>query len=912
MSRAMLWLASLVMLGVVYGTHGLFAETVLHVAPDGNDAWSGRLSRVNAEGTDGPLGSLIGARNAIRHLKAAGQAGPFRVLIASGRYFIEEPLVLEPQDSGTPDAPVIYEASGQEKPRFWGGKTITGWRKQDDGIWATTVPDVTNGKWYFEQLWVNGKRATRARSPNKFYYYVQKSIDAYQDSATGKVVETTNRAFQARLEDVKPLLALDRQSLNDVTLVTYHSWETSRSRIEAIDPQQMIISVTAPIPWGFAYWGPNCRYHLENFRSALDEPGEWFLERNGTLYYKPYPDEDMNRAEVVAPKVEQFVVLAGRPEDGALVQNVVFRNLAFEYSQYVLPPEGHADGQAEVTIPAVVMLDGARNVAFEGCEIKHTGTYGIWFRHGCQACRIEKCWLDDLGGGGVKIGEGHGVDLNKPEVQTKEIVCRNNIIHAGGRIHHGAIGVWIGHSGYNEVVHNDISDFFYTGVSVGWVWGYKESLAHHNRIEFNHIHHLGWGVLSDMGGVYTLGVSPGTSVSHNVVHDVYSYDLYGRGGWGLYNDEGSSHIVLKNNLVYRTKTGGYHQHYGRENRVENNIFALSMNGQIQRSRVEDHISFFFEWNIVYWNGGPLMVAGTINDDNVQFASNIYFNAAGEPIDFQGMTLEQRQAKGWDRGSLIVDPKFIDPEKGDFRLAGDSPVSRIGFVPFDCSQAGVVGDVEWRQIPEGFTYPEVEFAPDPPPPPPLAMDESFELKPLGRPPGDGQVMTERKGDAIVVVEERASHGRKSLVFRDAKGLAQTFNPHWVIKPNHSGGKTTLRFDVWLGPQAILFHEWRTWETGPYRVGPSLWIRDGQLTVAGKKLADIPYEKWVTIEITCGVGNSVDGKWNLRITLPEGEAKSFDGLPLGNADFRDLTWIGWCSMAQEETVFYLDQVKLHNQQ
>ncbi len=911
----MIWaVAGIVCIGLLtmgQMTQGWAKETVLYVAPNGNDSWSGRISQPNPAGNDGPLATLTGARNAIRRLKGEGQTGPFRVLIASGRYSLKEPLVLEPQDSGTSESPIVYEAASKEKPRFSGGRQITGWRKYDDRLWVTTVPDVADGKWYFEQLWVNGRRATRARSPNKFYYYVQKKIDVYQDADSGKIVETVNRAFQARPEDIKPLLTLTRQQLNDVTLVTFHSWETSRSRVESIEPQQSIVTITAPIPWGFAYWGPNCRYHLENFRAALDEPGEWFLERDGTLYYYPYPDEDMQKAEVIAPEVSEFIVIAGRPEEQKLVQDVTFRGLIFEHSQYVLPPEGHADSQAEVTIPAVIMLDGAKNVTFEDCEIKHVGIYGVWFRRGCQECRIERCWLDDLGGGGIKIGEGRGADLSRAEVHTKKIVCRNNIIHAGGRIHHGAIGVWIGHSGYNEVVHNDISDFFYTGVSVGWVWGYKESLAHHNRIEYNHIHHLGWGVLSDMGGVYTLGVSPGTSVSHNVVHDIYSYDRYGRGGWGLYNDEGSSHIVLRNNLVYRTKTGGYHQHYGRENRVENNIFALSMEGQIQRSRVEDHISFFFERNIVYWKGGPLIVAGQVNDDNVRFTSNIYYNAAGEPIDFQGLTLEQRQAKGWDLGSLIIDPRFIDPEKGDFRLAEDSPAKRVGFVPFDYSLAGLEGDEAWREIPKRFVYPEVEFAPPPPPAPPLTMEESFELMPVGHPPRDGQVNTERKGDAILVVNERASDGRRALVFRDAEGLAHAFNPHWVINPNHTSGKTSLQFDIWMGSGAILFHEWRTWDTGPYRVGPSLWIQNGQLTVAGKKLMDIPLEQWVRIEVSCAVGTSSDGTWTLRVTLPDGSSKVFDSLPLGNKEFRDLTWIGWCSMAQQESVFYLDQVKLERQ-
>lgn len=886
-------------------------ETVLHVSPRGNDGWSGVVAAPNAEGTDGPLASLTGARDAIRRLRAAGRAGPFRVKVAPGEYSLREPLVLEPQDSGTADAPVIYEAAGPEKPRFSGGRRITGWTRRADGLWTARIPQVADGTWYFEQLWVNGNRAVRARSPNKFYYYVSRKIDHYIDSSSGQAVGSVNRAFQARPEDIAPLCDLSGQELHDVTIVTYHSWEASRSRIASLDRAQSIVAVTAPIRWGFAYWGPNCRYHVENFRAALDEPGEWFLDRDGTLYYYPRPGEDMTSAEVVAPVTSEFVIVAGKPDEQQWVEHVTLRGLAFEHGQYILPPEGHADGQAEVTIPAVVMLDGARNVHIRQCEIRRVGISGVWFRRGCRDCRLEQCLLDDLGGGGVKIGEGWGSDLTRAEGRTDHIVCRNNLIHAGGRIHLGAIGVWIGHSGYNEIAHNDISDFYYTGISVGWVWGYRESLAHHNRIESNHIHHLGWGVLSDMGGVYTLGVSPGTVIRGNVIHDVYSYDRYGRGGWGLYNDEGSSQIVLENNLVYKTKTGNYHQHYGWENRVQNNTFAFSMDGQIQRSRVEEHISFFFERNIVLWKEGPLATAGNINDDRVQFASNLYWNGGGDPIDFQGRTLEQRQAQGWDLGSVIADPGFLDAENGDFRLRPDSPAFKIGFVPFDFTQAGLEGDAEWRSIAARLEFPDVEWAPPPPPAPPLTLDESFEFMVPGKPPREGQVNTEGRGDALIVTADEASDGKHSLKFQDAPGLAHAFNPHWVIRPNHAAGKTLLRFDVRLGEGAVLFHEWRTWDAGPYQVGPSLWVRDGQLTVGGKKLADLPKDTWLTFEIACAVGESVDGSWRLRVTPEGGSPLEFEGLPLGSGQFRELNWLGWCSMAETSTAFYLDRCVLENQ-
>ncbi|RYF39785.1 MAG: hypothetical protein EOO38_22805, partial [Cytophagaceae bacterium] len=134
--------------------------TTLYVAPAGNDQWSGASERPNAARTNGPLASLQGARDAIRKLKAKGPLKePVRVMVTQGNYPVSKPLILEPQDSGTAHSPISYEAAPNAHPIINGGRNIGGWKRGANGIWSTQIPTVKSGKWYFEQLWVNGKRA---------------------------------------------------------------------------------------------------------------------------------------------------------------------------------------------------------------------------------------------------------------------------------------------------------------------------------------------------------------------------------------------------------------------------------------------------------------------------------------------------------------------------------------------------------------------------------------------------------------------------------------------------------------------------------------------------------------------------------------------------------------------------------
>lgn len=666
-------------------------EITLYVSPRGGDAWSGHsLSR--------PFQSVRRAVEEIRGLKERGQiTDSVIVVLRGGLYRISGPLIFRPQDSGSGENPVTFTAHKNEQPILSGGKVITGWEEGENGVWTVTLPAVRDGQWDFRQLYVNGELRQRARMPNDGFFRVA----GHPDGGPDIHYHTDVRRFEYAEGDINP----NWTNLQDVEVIVYHFWTDSHLPIQSVDPDSNIVTFKHKAGKVFTddFTDEGARYIVENVYEGLDEPGEWYLnEQTGVLSYMPMPDEDLQTAEVIAPVLPEFIRFEGEPLKQHYVEHINFQNLTFMYTNWDLPPGNSNDRQGSASVPACITMKGARHVSFTNCTVKNIGTFAFELVDGSAYNRFEHNNLSYLGAGGFRVNGGD--DDSHPLLRTGYNVISDNHLHHFGEIYPSAVGILLMHTNHNKVVHNRIHHGYYTGISIGWEWGYQRSVATHNRIEYNHIHDIGQGLLSDMGAIYTLGVSPGTTIRNNFIHDVNSHHY---GGWGIYNDEGSTHILIENNIVYNTKFSGYNIHYGRELIVRNNIFALARLNELSRSRVEPHKSVFFERNIVYWTRGELM-AGNWSDQPYSFHFhpkndngtrkvhstfemdyNLYYNPS-IPVDsirFQDQIFAEWQERGKDVHSMIADPSFVDPENYDFRLKPDSPVFDLGFQPIDMSTIG---------------------------------------------------------------------------------------------------------------------------------------------------------------------------------------------------------------------------------
>ena len=596
---------------------------------------------------DGPLASLPAARDAVHKLREHNPSEPVTVLVRAGTYRLTETFTLGPADSH-----VIFAAYPGEHPVISGGKLIDGWKKARGSVWSAPASGD------FHQLFINGRRAQRARSPNYGFY----RIDGPSSQDKPFLLKFRNHEIHKSWE-----------TSHDVEVIALLAWAELRMPVMQVDETAHTATLAGnPRPSNREV---DARYWVENAPEALDMAGEWYLDKTaGMVSYWPIAGENLAQDEVVAPELQRLVQI-----DGA--SDVTFRGLDFRHTDWNIGPQGYADSQAAAEAAPAFQADHADRLTVEQCRFSQLGGYAIWLGRGSKHGRIVANQIFDMGGGGIKLGET--VFRADEADQNFDHTVSDNEIHNIGLVYPSAIGVWIAQSHHNTISHNDIHDLFYTAISAGWTWGYGPAQSNHNLIEFNHLYNIGKGMLSDMGAIYTLGIQTGTVIRNNLIHDVTSFTY---GGWGIYPDEGSSDLLIENNIVYRTKSAGFHQHYGANNTVRNNIFAFGGEYQLMRTRAEDHLSFNFDRNIIYFDSG-LLLGGNWTGSQYRFTHNLYWDARGYPIRPATRSWDEWKASGQDVDSIVADPLFADPAAGNFALAPNSPARKLGFQPIDMSTVG---------------------------------------------------------------------------------------------------------------------------------------------------------------------------------------------------------------------------------
>ncbi len=674
------------------GATAAVPQTEFHVASNGDDANPGALER--------PFASLERARDAVRQLKRSQglPEGGVTVWLRGGELQRSTPLVLSPEDSGEPGKPVRYAAYAGEKPVVFGGRYIKEFQPGPNGVWQATIPEAKDGKWIFRTLYVNGRRYTLARSPNRGYFRMAGGVPDDDSPTSGPYAGKSKGAFRAPPEAIELLTHLDTTNLK-----VWGRWWTSLYTLASVDPATGIVRLAGPARRPLPTSGEMSPFLVENHPGALDEPGEWQLDRKtGVLRIIPNEADDLGSATVFAPVTERLLVLEGDPDAGRWIEHVELEGIAFRTTDWTLPPEGIDDAQAAASVGAMIEAVGARHCLFNRCEMSQTDSYALSLGRACRDCTVRQCHIHDLGAGGVKIGEKQD---EGPELRATTNRVENCFVHNGGHVHGSGIGVWVGVGSDNVVTHNEICDFWYTGVSVGWCWGTRLNGARNNRVTHNHIHHVVQR-LQDGAGIYCLGLQPLTALCNNCIHDI-GHDGGHPACRGIYLDEGCAGILVEKNVIYDTQGAALRMQVGTScNIFLNNICAFAREFSIDMEVARTNV---FINNIIYFDQGKLFRYDKFANYEKFLSGNVYWRTDGEPILFAGHTWQewrnQRQTpigfyKGatMDQNSVIADPRFVDPEGRDFRLKPDSPALTRGFQPIDMDTIGLTGDDVWCNLP----------------------------------------------------------------------------------------------------------------------------------------------------------------------------------------------------------------------
>lgn len=681
--------------------------------------------KISPKGRDsaprGPWRSFTGARDALRALRRSGTlTGPVRVEVAPGVYRLTEPLRFGPEDSHT-----TYAAAKDGTAILDGGRELSGWKLTTHNgrpAWTIHIPEAASGALEIRSLFINGQRRPRARYP-KF------SPDAEGAARTLRIGEIRfpekrklfdgDHMFKPRPGDVQ-----NWPSLRHAEIVLLHYWVETRLPDPFLDPETGWICCSRRSVFNlYESFNPKlARYYIDNLAEALTDPGEWYLDRvTGRLTYLPLPGETPAAVTAVIPVVTRLLDVSGEafnrgansvtdPLSPRHVEGLRFEGLVFRHSDWYLPPASMLSHDAEAIeslrgvplgsapqaaahVPGVIRFRWSRDCALTRCAITNTGFTAIEAGPGCRGIEISRNQITHIGGGGVKIG---GAELDGPPAdRTSRVLVTDNTIRHVGRVFHQSCGILLTCAFECGILHNEIAHTCYTGVSVGWSWGYRDTITRAIRVENNLIHDICEGVLSDNGGIYLLGVQPGTVVRGNHIFRVTAADY---GGWGIYPDEGSSHIVFEHNWVHDTSGASFSIHFGRDLIVRHNVFARPGEAFFNVNRAEGAIAANLFHNIFLGPAKALFSSGYQGDilTAVESNANIFSFPPDQtpPLtcpDYRKDLPRSRPFTAWRKAGLdrlsVFTPLKIRETPQNLIFPASSPARAAGFKPYNWSVCG---------------------------------------------------------------------------------------------------------------------------------------------------------------------------------------------------------------------------------
>jgi hypothetical protein len=604
------------------------------VAGNGSDSWSGRLSKPNAEGTDGPFATLQTARDAARKL---GKGQNRKIVVQAGRYFLDKTLVLSDKDAGL----TIESASGAEVC-LYGGRQIAGWKKDGEKLYSAALPGVKDGKWDFRVLIVNGRYCPRARLPEKGAFQHLSSFDVPWMTTTGggwkrKPTHEELTTLKYRPEDLS-----DRFDVNNAEITVYHMWDESLIGVASNNTESHTLTFKTPSGHPPGAFGVK-KYVVWNVREGMTQPGQWCLDRTaGTAVYWPLPTEDMGKAEVFAPVIESIITIQG-------TNDITVRGLTLSVTTTPLEAGGFGAGRFD----GAISVSSAENCRLIDLEILNVGGQGI--KASGKRLHIEKCHVHHIGACGISCSGA-------------EVAVTDNHIHDVGLTYPSALALQGG--GKDSLYsHNEIHDAPYTAINCG---------GQNNHIEHNLIYRA-MTELHDGGGIYCFAGN-GLVLAGNFIRDIV--DTGGYGSSAYYLDERSQNCLVEGNLSIGIVRPS-HNHMADNNTIRNNVFISGEDAHLTFPRSS---GYTFEKNII-------VAEGKIIFDNPEgittWKDNCLFSRAGK---VEGNKLDRYSKTGTsdlkpDGGNVFADPQLAEFDKGVITFAPDSPAARLTIKPIDVSGAG---------------------------------------------------------------------------------------------------------------------------------------------------------------------------------------------------------------------------------